>query len=90
MSGTLAPIAHQLGKMVLMLSSDHDGEVVNAARAIDRVLRANRLDWHDLAQALCPPLVPTVRPHDDADWHDLLAFCAARMHRLRDREDGGR
>jgi hypothetical protein len=34
---TLAPIADKLGKLVRMLTSDHDGEVVAAARSINRV-----------------------------------------------------
>jgi hypothetical protein len=76
MTAALAAIAPQLGKLVLMLSSSHDGEVIAAAHAIDRVLKSNRLDWHDFAQALCP----------DCDWHDMLAFCAARMAILNNRE----
>jgi hypothetical protein len=79
MSTALAPIAPQLGKLVLMLSSNHDGEVIAAARAIDRVLKSSRMDWHDLAQAICPPA-------DHCDWHDLLAFCASHMIRLNSRE----
>jgi hypothetical protein len=85
MSARLAPIAPQLGKLVLMLSSNHDGEIVATARAIDRVLRSHRLDWHDFAQAICLP-APAARPCDDADWRDLLAFCASRMNRLNSRE----
>ena len=69
MSAALAAIAPQLGKLVLLLSSSHDGEIVAAARAIDRVLRANGRDWHDFAQALCSA--------DQRDWQDTLAFCAA-------------
>ena len=85
MISTLAPIAPQLSKLVLLLSSNHDGEIVAAARAIDRVLKSHRLDWHDLAQALCLPR-PAARPCDDRDWRDLLAFCATRMHCLNGRE----
>src|SRR5947207_2196578 len=84
----IALLAPQLGKLVLLLSSSHDGEVVGAARAIDRVLRSNQLDWHDLARAICRP-VPGVSPRDNSDWHDwrdLLAFCAPRMSRLNSRE----
>lgn len=80
-----APIAPQIRKLVRLLSSSHDGEIVATARAIDRVLRSHRLDWHDLAEAICLP-APTVRPCDDADWRDLLAFCASRMNRLNSRE----
>ena len=32
--GVIAPIAPRLGKLLLMLSSEQPGEVVNAARAI--------------------------------------------------------
>jgi hypothetical protein len=85
MSTPLAPIAPQLGKLVRLLASDRDGEVVAAARAIDRVLKSCRLDWHDLAEAICLPL-PAVQPCDDRDWRDLLAFAASRMSRLNDRE----
>jgi hypothetical protein len=86
MSPALAPIAPRLGQLMLLLSSNHDGEVVAAARAIGRTLKSHRLDWHDLAEALCPPLVPVGRPINDRDWRDLLAFCATRMHRLSSRE----
>jgi hypothetical protein len=85
MNAAITSIAPQLGKLLLMLSSSHDGEVVAAVRAIDRTLKSNRLDWHDLTQALrLPP--SSLRRRDDADWHDLLAFCASRMNQLNNRE----
>jgi hypothetical protein len=64
----LDPIVPQLSKLVLLLSSNHDGEVIAAARAIDRVLKSSRLDWHDLAQAICLPLPAVLHPCDDRDW----------------------
>jgi hypothetical protein len=82
----LDPIVPQLSKLVLLLSSNHDGEVIAAARAIDRVLKSSRLDWHDLAQAICLPLPAVLHPCDDRDWRDLLAFCASRMNSLSSRE----
>ena len=39
-------------KLIVMLSSDNDGEVVSAARAIDRKLKADGKDWHWLASKL--------------------------------------
>jgi hypothetical protein len=39
----------RLPKLLLMLSSNHDGEVVAAARAIGRRLRESGHDWHWLA-----------------------------------------
>ncbi|AMB48437.1 hypothetical protein [Methylobacterium sp. AMS5] len=49
-------LADRLTKFLLMLGSDADGEVVNAARALVRTLEAEKLDLHDLAGALA--LVP--------------------------------
>jgi hypothetical protein len=36
-------------KLVRLLASDHDGEVLGAARALKRTLHAAELDLHDLA-----------------------------------------
>jgi hypothetical protein len=38
----------RIGRMVLMMSSTSPGEVFNAARVVDRVLRRCGRDWHDL------------------------------------------
>ncbi|CAH1696805.1 hypothetical protein CHELA1G11_70030 [Hyphomicrobiales bacterium] len=56
-----------LGKLVRLLSSDHDGEVVNAARAIGRSLQAAGSDWHELADRLSGA-APTAKANafDDA------------------------
>jgi hypothetical protein len=45
---------YKLEKMLPLLGSDRPGEVLAAAAAIDRHLRANGQDWHDLAAALRP------------------------------------
>lgn len=42
----------QLAKLILMLSSEQDGEVVAAARAIGRWLATNKKDWHWLSQQI--------------------------------------
>jgi hypothetical protein len=49
---TLAPIADRLGKLLRLLSSNHDGEVVAAARGIDRTLKNAGLDIHVLADGI--------------------------------------
>jgi hypothetical protein len=54
MNHKLMPIAPRLRKLLLMLSSSHDGEVVAAARKIERLLHDGSHDWHDLAEALFP------------------------------------
>lgn len=42
----------KLKKLLPLLSSDQPGEVFNAAQAITRVLKANKLDWHDVVNSL--------------------------------------
>jgi len=51
----LAPIAGKLGKLLRLLSSDHDGEVLAAARAIRRTLKVEKLDIHMLADTIGAP-----------------------------------
>jgi hypothetical protein len=91
-----------IAKMIPRLASDHDGEVVATARAIERVLKSAGADWHDLA-ALCspvhaPPIQPTQpwrRMYPDAarasdaagdDWQKMARHCWARRDQLRPRE----
>jgi hypothetical protein len=57
----------RLGKLLEMLGSDHDGEVVNAARAADRLVRASGLRWPDIAMP-APPGSP----------RDPIEFCLSR------------
>jgi hypothetical protein len=75
---SLTTIAAQLGKMIPRLGSNHDGEVVATARAIERALRGAGHDWHDLVKGL----------HLSAlrDWRDDLACCAENMGYFDDRE----
>jgi hypothetical protein len=52
----LTPIvADKLGKLIRMLSSDRDGEVIAAARAIDRTLQSAGADLHTLAGMIEKP-----------------------------------
>lgn len=44
-----------LSKVIPLLSSPVDGEVLAAARAIDRKLKAAGCDWHDLSEAKSGP-----------------------------------
>jgi hypothetical protein len=52
MSDALAPIADKLKPLIRLLSSDHDGEVVAAARALNRTLKSAKLDIHVLADCI--------------------------------------
>jgi hypothetical protein len=49
---TLAPVVGKLGKFIRLLTSDRDGEVVAAARAIVRTLEGAGADIHDLAESI--------------------------------------
>src|SRR5262245_38313276 len=42
----------KIAKLVRMLGSDNDGEVVASARAIGRMLEASSLDFNDLGDAV--------------------------------------
>jgi hypothetical protein len=46
-------IAPKLSKLIPMLATDHDGEVVATVRAISRTLKGAGLDFHNLVEALC-------------------------------------
>jgi hypothetical protein len=49
---TLAPVAEKLGKLLRLLTSDRDGEVLAAARAIVRTLSSANLSIYDLADRI--------------------------------------
>jgi len=68
MTSALATIAPKLRKLVLMLSSSHDGEVIGAARAIGRALADAGTDWHQFAEAV-------TRAHHSNDWQAMAQFC---------------
>ena len=48
-------VRDKLGRLLPMLSSNHDGERVGAVAAIERVLRSSNCDWHDLAASIAAP-----------------------------------
>ncbi|MGO9049929.1 MAG: hypothetical protein ACLP19_17095 [Xanthobacteraceae bacterium] len=90
-------IAERLKRLLLMLSSNHDGEVIAAAKAVDRTLKAADHDWHDLVENLTSPSpAPYARrrsepPRRDSSdeiktWRAMHAFCLQHQDRLRPRE----
>jgi hypothetical protein len=52
MSADLTPIAIKLRNLIRMLSSNQDGEIIAAARAIGRTLASRGLDFHALADGI--------------------------------------
>jgi hypothetical protein len=94
-----APIdAGRIGKLLRMLSSDKDGEVIAAVGALKRTLAAGDLDLHDLADAVeaglggqhqQPPADQRrtwgpPAPSGD-DWQSMAWFC--HHHRFELRKD---
>ena len=82
----------KLGKLIRLLSSDRDGEVLAAASAIKRTLAAEGSDIHALADTLCR-LQPQRREesrrprHEDSnDWHGIACECQEHGGRLNQRE----
>jgi hypothetical protein len=74
-----AAVREKLGKLLPMLSSSHNGERVGAVAAIERVLKSNGFDWHDLTglitspvAAAPPPPPPPPRQSRPADPEDEL------------------
>jgi hypothetical protein len=63
-----------------MLGSDHDGEVVAAARQAEKLRKALGLSWGDL---LISPAQSTPHgrppPHDIPDWHRACQLCLTRF-----------
>jgi hypothetical protein len=76
----LAPIAPRLAKLVALLSSDKDGEVLGAVEAMRRLLATVDSDFHDLARALAGEA-----PADD-DWRQLIGRLLEEADRLSDRD----
>ena len=80
----LAPVADKLGKLIRMLSSDRDGEVVAAAHAIKRTLQSAGADVHTLAGLIEKPssgLSETdVRRIYDAGFQDGLRKAEDAQH----------
>jgi hypothetical protein len=80
----LTEIVPRLKSLLLLLSSDRDGDVVAAARAVGRTLKSAGGDWHDLTDLLTAASAPR---HDDKnDWRAMREFCALHGDLLTLRE----
>jgi hypothetical protein len=91
----LTPSAqHKLGKLLRLLSSDKDGEVLAAASAIMRTLAAEGSDIHNLADTLCRPAAHRAEERaqrasasaDCTDWREVARECEAHIAVLNERE----
>jgi hypothetical protein len=72
----------RLARLLGMLGSDHDGEVANAGRLADRLVRGAGLTWLDVVEA--PALPTTPQPESllgllrdwPTRWQAAARFCA--------------
>lgn len=85
-----------LGKLIRLLTSNVDGEVLGAVHALRRVLKSNGLDFNDLAKAI---EVPSITPsgsngraetgfhrgdtvETELPWRDMVAACVRHLSRF--------
>jgi hypothetical protein len=79
----LGPIADKLGKFIRLLTSDADGEVVAAARAITRTLATAKLDIHVLADGIA-----TDKKFSEADAIEIYQRGVADGRRAAEQQQG--
>lgn len=60
----MAVPVEELAKLVPLLGSSSDGEVLAAVRAIERKLKRDGHDWHDLARVLQGRIIDQPSPRD--------------------------
>jgi hypothetical protein len=70
------PLRDKLGKLLPMLSSDHDGERVGAVAAIQRLLKSHGLDWHDLAASIIATPAAREPPRPQSEDGTSTTMCA--------------
>lgn len=78
--------------LVALLGSSNDGEALNACRALARALKAEGMDWHDLARGVRtvrepPPRSPPPPPPGAGPHHAVVkALMAKGRERFKPRE----
>jgi hypothetical protein len=86
--------ATRVGQLIRLLNSDKSGEVLGAARAINRTLESAGADIHDLAdivehgllQPQLPPPAPDLAEVARRELSDMLEYCRSRGEKLNERE----
>jgi hypothetical protein len=85
----------KLAKLIRLLGSNRDGEVIAAARALQRTLEASGKDLHDLADAVTAGLRPPPPPRqrslappepDRTNWEAMAWYCHFHRFQLRSGE----
>jgi hypothetical protein len=70
----------RLSRLLAMLGSDFDGEVINAGRQADRLVRSAGVSWTDVINPSLPPPDNARWPGTDPDpagpdWRQTAAAC---------------
>jgi hypothetical protein len=68
-----SPASTKIAKLLPMLASDKDGEVVATVHAIGRTLKNAGSDWHALAAVLTNS-APAPEPEPQS-WHEMALWC---------------
>lgn len=84
MTTPIAPVAPKLAKLIPLLGTDRDGELVATVRAIGRTLEAANLTFHDLADAVRPGETP--RPKLNETPFMKCNAALDQMHNLSPKE----
>jgi hypothetical protein len=69
----------RLAKLLGMLGSSHVGEVANAGRLADKLVRGAGLTWPDI---ITPALLPPNTDPIGGDWRQTAATCNRYLHLL--------
>ncbi len=67
----------RVAAIIPRLGSDHDGEIIAAAKALERTLASANHGFSDLADAILPP--PPITPplkKPATDWKQAARWCA--------------
>jgi hypothetical protein len=82
----------RLAKLVRLLASDKDGEVLAAIAALKRTLDIAEMDFHDMAAALVSGLKPRTPerasreppPPDLYNWESMAWYCRFHSRHIQD------
>jgi hypothetical protein len=84
---SVAVFPAKIARLVPLLGSNRDGEIIATVHAIGRSLKSAGCDWHDLAAAIetnTTSRLSAAAAH--RDWRADLKLCAKNFGLLNDRE----
>lgn len=85
MTTAITTVAKTCAKLIRLLGSDREGEVLASVHALRRVLAGAGLSLHDLANAIEVPVRSYDQRHDE-DWRAIARACVGHLDLLLERE----